>query len=61
MFSFTPQNLAEWIADKEEVEIVDLILKIKDKLVRFPLFLLQKIFLLNCFTSMMIKIIADKQ
>ncbi|RUS83833.1 hypothetical protein EGW08_008414 [Elysia chlorotica] len=25
-------NLSEWIADKEEVEIVDLILKIKDKL-----------------------------
>lgn len=27
------QNLSEWIRDKEEVEIVDLILRIKEKLV----------------------------
>ena len=27
------QNLVEWIQDKEEVEIVDLILRIKEKLV----------------------------
>ena len=27
------QNLSEWIQDKEEVEIVDLILRIKEKLV----------------------------
>lgn len=29
------QNLSEWIIDKEEVEIVDLILKIKEKLVSY--------------------------
>lgn len=31
--AFSQQDLAEWIQDKEEVEVVDLILRIREKLV----------------------------
>lgn len=39
--AFSWQNIETWMKDKSEVEVVDLVLKLREKLVRRPLALAQ--------------------